>query len=66
MGNRRSFIKKNMMATAGITLLGGNLAWSFSDKKYKSLRPAPEERTFVSKVVDETIIKVKKGINNPN
>jgi len=65
MGNRRSFIKKNMMATAGITLLGGNLAWSFSDKKYKSLRPGPEERTFVSKVVDETIIKVKKGINNP-
>ena len=65
MINRRSFIKKNVMATTGATLLGVSHAWALPEQKYKTLRPAPEERTFVSRVVDETIIKVKKGINNP-
>ncbi len=65
MENRRSFILKNVMATAGISLLGGRAAFATTEKEFISCRPAPGERTYTSKAVNETIERVKQGINNP-
>jgi len=64
MESRREFMKKGLLASAGLTFMGNNVVFAF-DETYKSGRPAPEHRSFVSTAVESTISKVKKGINNP-
>ena len=61
---RRNFLKNSLLFTGGI-MLAGTPAFS-NDKglKYISNRPEISKRKFVSKSVDNTIKKVKKGIAN--
>lgn len=63
--SRRDFIKKSTMATMGISLLSNSTVSAFMGDDFTSNRPPVGKRTFTSKAVEETITKVKKGINNP-
>lgn len=62
--DRRRFIKQSTAATFGTTLLT-NSSWAFTGPNFKSCRPAFSNRTFTSNAVENTIAKVKAGINNP-
>lgn len=66
MDNRRLFIKKTATAAAAISVLADTSVWAMGsdNDKYVSNRPAPGDRTFVSKAVEKTIKKVKKGISS--
>ncbi len=65
MTSRRNFIKNSLLLTAGATVLANNPACALGVVDYKSMRPIPAERTFTSEAVENTIKKVKEGINNP-
>lgn len=66
MTTRRNFLKKSMLATAGLSVLGTTSAWATANNgDFKSCRPAIADRTFTSEAVEKTIKKVKKGIKNP-
>jgi meiotically up-regulated gene 157 (Mug157) protein len=54
--NRRSFIKKSAAAGAAISL--GIPAFSCQEGKYSVMRPAPADRKFVSRTVEEIIEEV--------
>lgn len=64
MTNRRHFIKKSLVATAGVSVLS-KASWAIENTDFKSCRPAIGDRTFTSEAVEKIIKKVKKGINNP-
>ncbi len=65
MTTRRSFIKKSMVATAGISLLSNTHMMAMKKFDFKSGRPELAKRTFTSEAVEKTITTVKKGIKNP-
>ena len=65
MESRRDFIKKTLIAATGLSLTDNLTISAFSDDQYESNRPPLKDRTFRSSAVEETIKKVKKGINNP-
>ena len=69
MTTRRNFLKKTGM---GLAALAVKPAWATSSlfetpqqRVYTSKRPAPENRKFTSKAVEETIARVKSKINDP-
>jgi meiotically up-regulated gene 157 (Mug157) protein len=67
MLNRRNFIKKGSLVLAALSVPYGIYAKNQTESTvidYKSLRPALGERNFVSKAVEETIIKVKKQLKD--
>ena len=64
MNTRRDFIKKSLVATAGVSLLGKTSMYAALNDDFKSNRPHPDKRTFTSEAVEKTIEKVKKGISN--
>lgn len=71
MNSRRNFIRTSGIGLAGLALgnatkgMTSSFLSDFSVTDFKSLRPVPEKRNFVSKAVEETINKVKKGISDP-
>lgn len=65
MESRRNFISKSILATTGISLLGNVSVFANEKIDFKSCRPMPDKRTYVSTAVEEIIKKVKKGISNP-
>lgn len=68
MGSRREFIKTTGIGIAGITIGGySNLFASpfNADIDFTSLRPVADKRNFISRAVEETLIKVKKDISDP-
>jgi meiotically up-regulated gene 157 (Mug157) protein len=66
MSNRRDFIKKGMIATAGISLASSNPLWSMMEKEqYVSKRPAVGQRNFTSQAVEETIKATKIKLKDP-
>ena len=65
MESRRDFIKKTLIAATGLSLADNLTISAFSDDQFESNRPPLVDRTFKSNAVEETIKKVKKGINNP-
>ncbi|MDR1762477.1 MAG: glycoside hydrolase family 125 protein [Dysgonamonadaceae bacterium] len=67
MLSRRNFIKKGGMALAALTVpMPGfpKISGENQGEDYKSLRPEIGQRNFVSKAVDETIVKVKKQLKD--
>ncbi|MDR0994888.1 MAG: glycoside hydrolase family 125 protein [Tannerella sp.] len=73
MTSRRNFLNTGALSLAGLAL-GDKLSalpsiakhgTSLSTSSYVSKRPAPGERKFVSKIVDETIAAYKKRIRDP-
>ncbi|RUT79099.1 glycoside hydrolase family 125 protein [Ancylomarina longa] len=62
---RRTFFKNSILFTGGIALTGMKGYASLKQMKYISNRPLPDNRLFVSPVIDEIIDKVKKEIRNP-
>ncbi len=66
MTTRRKFIKKTVLTSAGMAVLGNQtISWAFDNQEYISNRPKLLDRTFTSKAVEKAIKKVKKGISNP-
>ena len=65
MLNRRSFVKSAGLATAGLAMTLKSNATILSTTDFKSMRPALKDRNFVSKAVEETIVKVKSAIADP-
>ncbi len=64
MNNRRQFLQASGILTAGI-LLKPSGALAFDKKDFLSKRPTLADRKFTSKAVDETILKIKKQIVDP-
>lgn len=64
MNNRRQFLQTAGILTSGI-LLKESGAFAFAPKSFESKRPPIAERKFTSKAVEETILKVKKQIADP-
>ncbi len=64
MNNRRQFLQASGILTAGI-LLKPSGALAFDKKDFLSKRPTLADRKFTSKAVDETILKIKKQIADP-
>ena len=63
MNNRRDFIAKTAITAAGVTFglpSIGRINGKLMENPFKSNRPAPADRRFTSKAVEETISKVKK------
>ena len=61
---RRNFLRYNSLAVAGLLSTSiWNEAYAVSTLKSK--RPRVGNRNFTSKTVEETILKVKKSISNP-
>ena len=65
MTARRKFIKQSVLGTTGISVMGSLPLFSFDQKTYISQRPPVGQRTFMSEAVEATILKVKKGIKDP-
>ncbi len=67
--NRRKFIIQNSIVLGGLSLPASQWAMKdgffAKDNKFISNRPAPKDRTFSNKMVDETIKKVKAAIKDP-
>ncbi|HZL09168.1 MAG TPA: glycoside hydrolase family 125 protein [Prolixibacteraceae bacterium] len=61
---RRNFIRYNSLAVAGV-LSGSVLNSAFAANTFVSKRPPLGKRNFTSKAVEETILKVKEAISNP-
>ncbi|MCL3781768.1 metal-independent alpha-mannosidase [Prolixibacteraceae bacterium JC049] len=59
MTNRRNFIKTTGAALAGLSL-APTIGWSTTATDFKSMRPIPSKRHFVSKAVDAKIEEMKK------
>ncbi len=64
MNNRRQFLQTTGILTTGL-LLKSKGVFAFDKKNYESKRPPLSERKFTSKAVDETILKIKKQIADP-
>ncbi|MEO6636926.1 MAG: glycoside hydrolase family 125 protein, partial [Ginsengibacter sp.] len=64
MNNRRQFLQATGILTAGAFLKPSGIL-AFDKKDFISKRPPLSERKFISKAVDETIIKIKKQIADP-
>jgi uncharacterized protein len=63
MLSRRDFMKINGATTAGLSL-GLKPAW-FINKSFETKRPAPADRKFTSKAVEDTIRRTKAAIKDP-
>nr|WP_320021760.1 glycoside hydrolase family 125 protein [uncultured Draconibacterium sp.] len=66
MTNRRDFIRTGTLSVAGL-VAASTYSLGAADpviNRYKSMRPSPDERYFISKAVDETIITVKAKIKD--
>lgn len=63
MINRRAFIKTGALAASGAAISN----WSFSKNStdFPVVRIAPEKRSFASKAVEDTIVRMKKVIADP-
>src|SRR5882762_2358430 len=68
MKNRRAVIKGLAFAAAGLAVSAksgiGRNTFAF-DAEYKSVRPVPAQRKFVSEAVEAKIAEVKKSIADP-
>ena len=60
---RRNFINKSILGAGAVTVVPGILSASAVPKN--SLRPQASKRLFVSKGVEEEIIRIKKDIADP-
>jgi len=69
MESRRNFIKTAGIGIAGLTIGGySNIfasPFSLTNVDFASLRPVVAKRNFVSKSVEDALIKVKKDISDP-
>lgn len=68
MTSRRNFIKTTGIGLVGLTLTAQNSVLAYQLNRsvdFTSLRPHVGKRKFVSKAVEETIVKVKTGISDP-
>lgn len=61
---RRTFIKKTGVMAAGLAAGVPSLRAQGS-QKFKSNRPAPQDRNFTSDIIEETIRRVKAKIKDP-
>ena len=52
MDNRRQFIKKTAVTATAMSVLADTSAWAIGTDNYVTNRPAPGDRTFVSKAVE--------------
>ncbi len=64
MNNRRQFLQTTGILTTGL-LLKQSGAFAFNKKDFETKRPPLSERKFTSKAVDESILKIKKQIADP-
>jgi meiotically up-regulated gene 157 (Mug157) protein len=69
METRRNFIKTTGIGITGLTLSPYSKLFAYplftEPVHFKSLRPITSKRNFISKSVEETIIRVKKDISDP-
>ena len=65
MVSRKDFLKASSLAALGIATNGFAPGKQGLQPTYKSKRPAPADRNFTSKLVNQTIEKVKKKIGDP-
>lgn len=63
--NRRNFIKNNSLLLGGLALSSAYPFSSIFTPPFKSQRPPVDKRSFSSKIVDETIEKIKPIIADP-
>jgi hypothetical protein len=69
MGNRRNFIKSTGLGLAGLAasnyakVFAGPI--NFTPYDFASLRPALSKRNFTSKSIEDTLIRVKRDISDP-
>ncbi|OGU43202.1 MAG: metal-independent alpha-mannosidase [Ignavibacteria bacterium GWB2_36_8] len=64
MFTRREFIKTTGISIAGIGLSNFSSPLKLIKENFMSQRPKPEDRKFVSEIVEKTIVKVKQSIND--
>lgn len=64
MNNRRQFLQTTGIITTGLLLKNAG-AFAFDKKGFQNKRPPLAERKFTSKAVDETVLKIKKQIADP-
>ncbi len=64
---RRTFIKQSVLAATGLLAMGSSsrIFAAPNSKNYSSNRPAPHDRHFVSKAVENTISSAKSKISHP-
>jgi len=65
MFTRRDFIKTTAAAAAGFSLSGPAAAAQSQPNLFVSKRPPKDKRTFVSPIVEQTILQVKSFIRDP-
>jgi meiotically up-regulated gene 157 (Mug157) protein len=63
MNHRREFIKSSALAIAGVATANWTYANSASD--FPVVRIAPDQRSFTSPAVENTILRMKKVIKDP-
>ena len=61
--NRRNFVNKSVLGAGAVAMAPGFLSASTPQKE--SLRPPVTKRLFVSKAVEEEILRIKKDITDP-